>query len=93
MGEILIQNILIFLSAFGIVFFLGLQSLSVNSGHKILAMVNSLIIGSFNLVLLKSIPQVESYGAIMAYLFGGPLGIFTAMYVHPRIAKFLYKKG
>ena len=86
------QNLLIFLSAFGIVFFLGLQSLSVNAGHKILAMVNSLVIGTFNLVLLKSIPEVESYTAIIAYLIGGPLGIYTAMRVHPRIAKIMLKK-
>lgn len=83
---------LIFISAVGIVFFLGLQSLSVNSGHKILAAVNSLVIGTFNLILLKSVPNIESWQATVAYLFGGPVGITLAIYLHPHIAKILYRK-
>ena len=81
----------IFISAVGIVFFLGLQSLSVNSGHKILAAVNSLVIGTFNLVLLKSIPNIESWQSTIAYLVGGPVGITLAIYLHPKIARILYK--
>jgi hypothetical protein len=87
------HELLIFLCAVGIVFFLGLQSLSVNSGHKILAAFNSFAIGSFNLFILKSVPDVESAIAIAAYLSGGPVGITLAIYTHPYIAKFLYKKG
>ena len=83
---------LIFISAIGIVFFLGLQSLAVNSGHKILAAVNSLVIGTFNLFLLKSIPDIESWLAITAYLAGGPVGITLAIYTHPYIAKLMYNR-
>lgn len=83
---------LIFLSAVGIVFFLGLQSLSVNSGHKILAAVNSLVISTFNLYLLKSVPDIHTWQATAAYLLGGPVGITLAIYTHPFIAKLLYNR-
>ena len=85
-------ELFIFISAVGIVFFLGLQSLSVNSGHKVLAAVNSMVIGSFNLFLLKVVPDIESTYAIVAYLSGGPVGITLAIYFHPMIAKILYRK-
>lgn len=85
-------ELLIFISAVGIVFFLGLQSLSVNSGHKVLAAVNSLVIGTFNLILLKSVPDIETWQATVAYLIGGPVGITLAIYFHPFIAKLLYRK-
>jgi hypothetical protein len=83
---------LIFISAVGIVFFLGLHSLSVNSGHKILAAVNSLVIGTFNLFLLKSVPDIHTWQATAAYLLGGPVGITLAIYTHPFIAKVLYNR-
>jgi len=83
---------LIFLSAVGIVFFLGLQSLSVNSGHKVLAAVNSLVIGTFNLILLKSVPNIETWQATAAYLVGGPVGITITIYLHPKITKVLYNR-
>ena len=86
------HELLIFISAVGIVFFLGLQSLSVNSGHKILAAVNSLVIGTFNLFLLKSIPDIDGFVATAAYLWGGPVGITLAIYTHPYIAKRLYNR-
>ena len=85
-------ELLIFISAVGIVFFLGLQSLSVNSGHKILAAVNSLVIGSFNLFLLKSLPDIDTWQSTVAYLVGGPVGITLAIYLQPRIAKVLYNR-
>lgn len=85
-------ELFIFISAVGIVFFLGLQSLSVNSGHKILAAVNSLVIGTFNLYLLKSVPDIHTWQATAAYLLGGPVGITLAIYTHPFIAKVLYNR-
>lgn len=85
-------ELFIFISAVGIVFFLGLQSLSVNSGHKILAAVNSFVIGTFNLYLLKSVPDIHTWQATAAYLLGGPVGITLAIYTHPFIAKVLYNR-
>lgn len=78
-------ELLIFVSAFGLVFFLGFQSLSVNSGHYWIAGGNSFIIGSFNLFLYKTVPEVTGFMQIAAYLIGGPLGILAAMYVHRNI--------
>lgn len=72
----------LFLSTFGVVFFLGFQSLSVNSGHYTLAFMNSFVIGTFNLVLFKTAPNVEGTMQIVCYLTGGPLGIVSAMYFH-----------
>lgn len=79
------ETLLIFVSAFGLVFFLGFQSLSVNSGHYWMAGVNSLIIGTFNLFLYKAVPHVSGAWEVGAYLTGGPLGIMAAMYVHRHI--------
>lgn len=75
----------LFASTFGMVFFLGFQSLSVNSGHYWMAGVNSLIIGSFNLLLYKTAPHVSGWQEIAAYIVGGPLGIMSAMWVHRNI--------
>lgn len=72
----------LFASTFGVVFFLGFQSLCVNSGRYWLAGINSLLIGVFNLILFKTAPQVHGATEIACYLFGGPLGILSAMYVH-----------
>lgn len=72
-------------STFGVVFFLGFQSLSVNSGHYWLAAGNSLIIGTFNLILFKTAPHVEGAWQVTAYLIGGPMGIVSAMWVHRNV--------
>lgn len=78
----MVSTLILFCSTFGVVFFLGFQSLSVNSGHYWLAGVNSLIIGTFNLILFKTAPNVSAPMEIVAYITGGPLGILCAMYVH-----------
>ena len=65
-------------STFALVFFLGMQSLAVNGGHRWLAFANSFAIGASNLVLFKLAPQASGL-EIAAYLAGGPLGIVSAM--------------
>lgn len=79
------NELLLFGSTFGVVFFLGFQSLCVNSGHYWIAGVNSAIIGAFNLLLFKVAPHVSGNLEIIAYIAGGPLGIVGAMYVHRNI--------
>jgi hypothetical protein len=79
------SELLLLASTFGMVFFLGFQSLSVNSGNYWLAGINSMIIGSFNLVLYKTAPNVSGAYEIAAYIVGGPLGILSAMWVHRNI--------
>lgn len=65
-------------STFCLVFFLGLQSLVVNSGHRAAAFANSFAIGSANLVLFKLAPDATGI-EVAAYLCGGPFGIVAAM--------------
>lgn len=70
-------------STFALVFFLGMQSLAVNGGHRWLAFGNSFLIGASNLVLFKLAPHADGL-EIAAYLAGGPLGIVSAMAVFGR---------
>lgn len=84
---------IILASTFGVVFALGLQSLSVNSGHRAFAFCNSLVIGTFNLALLKLVPQAEAPAEIVCYLFGGPIGIVCAMAAHPHLVRFVRRDG
>lgn len=73
----------LFGSTFALVFFLGMQSLAVNGGHRWLAFANSFLIGASNLVLFKLAPNADGL-EIVAYLSGGPLGIVSAMAVFGR---------
>lgn len=65
-------------STFLLVFTLGLQSQLVNNGHYVSAFLNSLAIGSCNLVLFKLAPGASGI-EIAAYLTGGPFGIVASM--------------
>lgn len=71
-------------STFALVFFLGLQSQLVNNGHHVSAFLNSLAIGSANLVLFKLAPDAAGW-EIAAYLAGGPFGIVASMVVYRRM--------
>lgn len=71
-------------STFGLVFALGLQSQLVNNGHYVSAFLNSLLIGSCNLVLFKLAPNASGF-EVAAYLAGGPFGIVASMLVYRRI--------
>lgn len=74
----------LFLSTLLLVFFLGLQSLNVNSGHYAAAFVTSFGIGAANLALFKLAPDAGGV-EIAAYLSGGPVGIVASMWAHRRI--------
>ena len=75
----------LFASTFVLVCALGLQSLNVNRGHYTAAFITSLFIGSSQWFLLKIVPGETSGLELFAYLIGGPLGIITSMWLHPRI--------
>jgi uncharacterized membrane protein YuzA (DUF378 family) len=79
--------VILFLSTFGVVFFLSFQSLCVNSGRVWLAAVNSALIGIFNLLLFKIAPNISGYGEILAYVIGGPVGVCLAMQLHKILTK------
>ena len=76
--------ILLFASTFALVFFLGLQSLNVNSGRFAAAFFTSFGIGLSNLALFKLAPDATGI-EIAAYLTGGPAGIISSMWAHRRI--------
>lgn len=78
----------LFTSTFVLVFALGLQSLNVNNGHYRAAAFTSFAIGSMQMILFKLAPDA-SWSEIAAFLSGGPFGITTSMWAHPRLAKLL----
>jgi len=78
------NELILFVSTFVLVFALGLQSLNVNGGHYAAAFLTSFFIGGSQMVLLKLGPNA-GVSEIAAYLLGGPLGIVCAMYCHRKI--------
>lgn len=91
LGEQPVTAILIFACSFGVVLALGLQQLNVSGGHYLAAFVTSLAIAGCNLALLKLVPQPTGALEVAGYLFGSPLGILVAMYLHPRLVQRLRK--
>jgi hypothetical protein len=83
---------LLFASTFAVVFALGLQSLNVNGGHRLLAFVTSFAIGGSNLVLFKVLPGPTDGLQIAAYLLGGPFGILASMWGHPHLVRALARQ-
>lgn len=79
----------LFGATFAVVFSLGLQSLNVNGGHRLLAFVTSFGIGAANLVLFKVMPGPTDALQVAAYLLGGPFGIVASMWAHPRLVRLL----
>lgn len=79
--------LLLFASTFVTVLALGLQSLNVNGGHRVMAAFTSLAIGSGNLVLFKVLPGPTEALEVAGYLLGGPVGIVCAMALHPTLVR------
>lgn len=69
------------------VFFLGLQSINVTTGHKTLAFITSFCIGAANLFILKTMSQETSLATNIALLCGGPIGIVASMSAQPYLVK------
>ncbi|KVW92637.1 hypothetical protein [Thiobacillus denitrificans] len=76
----------LFASAFFTVFLLGFQQKNVHGKHYIAAIVTSLGIGSAQIFLWQLIPDANAT-QIAATLMGGPIGIVSAMYLHPRLMR------
>lgn len=81
MTDLYLNAIYLLASTFALVFCLGLQSQLVNNGHAAGAFVNSLAIGTANLVLFKLVPNASPL-EIAAYLAGGPFGIVASMFAY-----------
>jgi hypothetical protein len=80
----------LFVSTFVLVFALGIQSLNVNNGHRVAAVFTSFVIGTSNLVLFKLAPDASAAEAV-AFLMGGPFGIYAAMVAHPWLVRVIRK--
>lgn len=76
-------SVYLFAATFCLTLLIGLQSLNVRDGEKLLAAVTSLGLGGANFVLLKLVPGETDLPALLAYLAGGPAGIVVSMLLHP----------
>lgn len=74
----------LFLSAFAIVFLLGVQQQNVIGRHYIAAFLTSIGIGGAQIFIWRLVPSA-SVTEIIATLAGGPVGIVAAMWAHPKI--------
>lgn len=83
----------LFLSTYTLVLFLGLQSLNVNGGHRLLAVITSFGISVANVTVLKIMPGPTDALDLAAYLSGGPFGILTSMLIHPWMVRRLGRKN
>ena len=77
---------LLFVSTFAGVFFLGMQSMLVNNRYYLAAFFNSFLIGACQLVLFKLAPSASPI-EVAAFLSGGPFGIVAAMTVFHKAIK------
>lgn len=84
-GRLMVINALILFGiAFITVFALGFQSRCVNHGNHKMAFINSLVIGTCNLGILKMVPSTDSPVELAAFLLGGPFGIVASMWAHKK---------
>ena len=82
---------LVFASTFLAVFTLGLQSLNVNQGERLLATVTSLAIGTGHIFLYKVMPH-SGVPELIAYYVGGVVGINASMSAHPALKRWLGRR-
>ena len=76
-------ELILFSSAFVSVFALGFQSLNVNGGHYIAAVITSFAIGAGHIALYRYMPDATLV-QMAAFILGGPFGIVSSMWVHRR---------
>jgi len=85
--------LLLFAATYLLVLFLGLQTLNVSGGHRLMAAITGFGIGSANLAILKIVPGPTSFLEMTAYLSGGPLGIVTSMAIHPWLVRIFRRRS
>jgi len=90
------SEINIFLAQFIMIMLLGLQSINVNRGDKVMAAITSFLLGICGFYVTGSVAKAYVDGIMssvfVAYLIAGPLGIVTSMYMYPVIRNFFNKK-
>lgn len=80
--------LLVMVSTFFAVFFLGLQSVNVNQRMYLAAGISSLAISSSHIALYKLVPD-SGLLQILGYYIGGVTGITASIWIHPRIKGWL----
>lgn len=83
-----INALIIFGATYCSVFAVGFQSRNVNSERYTAAVVTSMVISVFNLVLFRLLPHVGTALEAFAYCTGGAFGVLSAMITH----KFFFNK-
>ena len=87
------DNLILFVSQFLLVFLLGFQSLNIVRGYYVLAFLTSLFLGvaswfTINIVANASMFDVLSITFIV-YIFAGPIAIISAMKFHSIMRNYL----
>ena len=85
----------IFAVQFVCVMALGLQSLNVNGGHRLLASITSVVISITSLAgtYLTLIQNDPSLGNVAAFIVGSIAGILSSMSAHPWLVLHLGAKS
>ena len=92
----MIPEVKIFLAQFVMIWFLGLQSINVNRGHRLIAAMTSFCLGVTGFYVTGTIAEVYEDGMFttmfLSFVLAGPCGIVTSMICHPYIIKFFGKE-
>ena len=92
MVQMNMTELTLFAAAFFTVFLLGFQQKNVHGNHYLAAVVTSFGIGTAQIFLWRLVPGATP-SQIAATLAGGPVGIVSAMYLHPRLMRRKTHKG
>lgn len=76
---------LFWLSTFGQVFVMGLQSRNVNTGRYGMAAMTSLAIGGMSIINVRGMVQLDPLVTLALVGTAGPLGIVTSMFFFRRV--------
>lgn len=85
----MLDYFIVFCSQFFMVFFIGFQQQSIIHKQKILAVICSIIIGSFGYMTVStvSIQANQSVAMGSCYACGGACGLYLSLLIHPYIGK------
>jgi len=88
----MLDNILIFVSQFGLVFLLGFQQLNVVHGYYVRAFITSMMLGLFGWFTITIVSTMNTFDFLtttfFVYIIAGPLAIISAMKIHGIMRKY-----
>ncbi len=83
----LLHAALFFVAQFALVFLMGLQSRSVNSGMFLAAAMTSVMIAAAQVTTVRAIVWSGPWEAFLIAATAGPAGIVSSMFVHRKFFK------